>query len=91
LEPKKTIWYSIDFNWKMGEWDYCQIEDNPGSMAVRDPTGEIVTIERAEVHDARCTLGALLAPDGNNEAQYKNLIEQAELWAERVRVGHLDR
>jgi hypothetical protein len=43
------------------------------------------------VTEARRTLGAWLAPDGNNEKLYKQLIEQAEDWAEHVRTGHLDK
>jgi Reverse transcriptase (RNA-dependent DNA polymerase) len=91
LEPAKTFWYSVDFKWTNGEWEYCKCADTPGSLKVRNPAGEIQQIERVEAHEARRTLGAWLAPDGNNEAQHTYLMEQAELWAERVRTGHLDK
>jgi hypothetical protein len=32
-----------------------------------------------------------LAPDGNNEAEYKHLVEEIDKWSDNIRSGHLPR
>jgi hypothetical protein len=39
LELAKTFWYSIDFEWNNGEWEYCKVADRPGRLEVRNRAG----------------------------------------------------
>jgi hypothetical protein len=91
LEPEKTYWYNINFKWNQGRWAYTSIAESPANLTTDDLSGDVDTLERVETKEGRRTLGVRLAPDGNNEAEYKYLKEQADQWADKVRCGMLDK
>lgn len=91
IVPSKTHWYLVDFKWDNGKWAYCSIEDAPAELKVRDCDGVTQTLERLPVTEARRTLGVRLAPDGNNNAEFKFLRAEARKWADGIRTGHLPR
>ena len=39
IEPSKSHWYLIDFEWKYGNWRYCTIEETPAEIRVKDCNG----------------------------------------------------
>jgi hypothetical protein len=85
LEPSKSLWYPIEFGWKLGEYYYKSIEEcNVEQILVRDPAGQIRTLQCYESSQAVRTLGVLLAPDGNMDAQFEYMLETAQSWATRL-------
>jgi hypothetical protein len=91
LSPSKSFWYLIDFQWSNGEFKYASIEESPATISVVGENGVRQELERLSPKEARRTLGVYLAPDGNNEAQYQQLLQEAKKWADCVRTGHLPR
>jgi hypothetical protein len=92
LEPSKSLWYPIEFGWKLGEYYYESIKEcNVEQRSVRDPAGQIRTLQCYESSQAVQTLGVLLAPDGNMDAQFEYMLETAQSWATRLKVKKLPR
>ena len=78
-DPIKAHWYLIAFQWdEYGKLSYCQPQDFPASLSVRDPTGQIKELARFPVHHAERTLGVRLAPDGNNDAEFAFCLGKAK-------------
>jgi hypothetical protein len=91
IEPRKSHWYLVDFDWKNGEPFYRRIRDTGGNLRVRDLNGTIQTLQQMEPWEAERTLGVRLAPDGNMDVQYQWMLQTARAWADKIRVGHLPR
>jgi hypothetical protein len=91
IEPRKSHWYLVDFDWRDGEPIYKSVQETGGSLRVRDPQGEIRCLQQLEPWQAERTLGVRLAPDGNMDLQYKWMVETATAWADKLRTGHLPR
>jgi hypothetical protein len=89
IEPAKTFWYSIDFEWQKGNWQYAEPTDQ--DLRVRGPSGELQTLEVVPVDEARRTLGVRLAPDGNDREQGKFMLEVTKKWADGIRINSLPR
>jgi hypothetical protein len=80
-----------DFKWHQGDWKYVTEADAPAQLRVRDCNGNVAALERLSVSEARKTLGVKLAPDGNEQEQFKKLLAVAKTWKEQIRSGHLPR
>jgi hypothetical protein len=92
LEPAKSLWYPIEFGWKAGEPYYKSVREcKVDHIIVRDPHGHMLPLQRLEPFQAERTLGICLAPDGNMESQFKYMLETAESWTQRLKVGNLPR
>jgi hypothetical protein len=92
LEPSKSLWYPIEFGWKSGEYFYKPIKEcNVDQISVRDPAGKIKPLQCFEPCQAVRTLGVRLAPDGNMDAQFEYMMETAQSWVTRLKVGKLPR
>ena len=59
----------IDYVWKNGKWCYKSKTETPGEVTVRVDKGHREVIERLEPCEARETVGAWIALDGNTEKQ----------------------
>jgi Reverse transcriptase (RNA-dependent DNA polymerase) len=91
IEPKKTFWYGMDFEWKGSEWRYRKKQGFERNLQVPNPEGVVEPLECVEVSEARRTLGVRLAPDGSNNEELRYLLKQAHLWASTIASGHLGR
>jgi len=80
LVPEKCFWYLIDFQWEHNRWKYAKWKDNDRDLSISRKDGTKVKIPRLDTWEACCTLGVCLAPDGNNEAEYAHLCEEALQW-----------
>ncbi len=91
LEPSKSWWYLVFFEWKDGEWTYGSpntlVND---TLTAKDKTGERVELQHLPSDKAQTMLGVELAPDGNNDAQFKKLKQKAEQLGEHIRTGYLE-
>ena len=90
LDPGKTYFYDIDFQWKQGIWRYAAFDENH-KITMLDSEGRRVELKQIPVDKGTRTLGVILAPDGNNADQVAVLVEKAEQWAELITTGHLER
>jgi hypothetical protein len=90
LEPSKTYWYLINFNWTKGKWQYSTIDETPSHITMQNQQSPI-QLKRLEVSEARRTLGVRLAPDGNNQAEFLYLRDECNQWADRIRSGMVQR
>jgi Reverse transcriptase (RNA-dependent DNA polymerase) len=89
IEPWKTFWYGMDFEWKGSEWRYRKKQDFGRVLQVQNPDSVIEPLECVDVSEARRTLGVRLAPDGSNKEELRYLLKQAHLWASTIVSGHL--
>ena len=90
IVPAKSWVYPIAFKFlDDGRWQYKTMEDNDYQFSVRDHTGIRHILQQFEVDIGKKTLGAILAPDGNNTAAVQSLRSIADRWQALVQVGHL--
>jgi hypothetical protein len=85
IEPKKSHWYLVDFDWKDGDPYYRNISETGGQLRVRDLNGKLQTLTQMEPWQAERTLGVRIAPDGNMETQFDWMLDTAQKWAEKIR------
>jgi hypothetical protein len=90
LEPAKTFWYWIDFEWASGQWYYGDEKSSTGLWG-HNSGGERVQLEQVDCSEARRTLGVRLAPDGNMRSQYQHMADQISKWAEGLRTRSIPR
>jgi hypothetical protein len=91
IGPEKSHFYLLDFVWKDGNFHYASSAEAPASVSVLDKDGNRKPLQRIEPHHAQKTLGVYLAPSGNEEDQFKALLEKSQAWADKIRAGHLPR
>jgi hypothetical protein len=84
IEPKKSHWYLVDFDWKEGIPIYKSVKQSGGQLKVRDPAGNIQILKQLEPGEAERTLGIRLAPNGSMDVQFDWMKETARKWAEKV-------
>jgi hypothetical protein len=89
LEPSKTFWYNIQFRWNNGRWKYVSKQEFPTLLTMQNADGSRTILEPVDVWEGRRTLGVRLAPDGSNQAEFKYLREQCNIWADKMRSGML--
>ncbi len=91
LVPEKCFWYLIDFKWANNRWQYVKWTANERVLSIPRSDGTKVQIPRLETGEARRTLGVRLAPDGNNDAEYAHLREEAIKWKNHIATANLPR
>jgi len=90
LVPNKCFWYWIDFKPTNEKCVYITRKDQLGEMTTRDDTQRRVAIPRLDPHEARCTLGVRVAPDGNWETECQYLHSAAVDWQVRMAAHRLN-
>jgi len=80
LVPEKCFWYLIDFKYKHNCWHYQQWPVANNQLQIAKDSRTMVMIPHLQTNEARMTLGVWLAPDGNNDEEYKHLLGKANLW-----------
>jgi hypothetical protein len=87
LVPAKSHWCLIQFIFENNKWRYAKILETPGNISIRNIQGNgRIELKRLEAEEARETLGAFIATDGNQKAQTTALWEIANLWADIIRA-----
>ena len=86
LEPTKSFGYLIHFNWNRGTWSYGKVTKEHTFTAL-DKDAQRVELTMKQPHEALKMLGVFLAPDGNNDAQYKYMYKKAMQLGEYMRNG----
>ena len=89
-DPTKSWYCLIDFEWNEGEWSYNSEMDDV-DITVKNGDGMRCPLSSLAPSEARRMLGVYLAADGNNTTQVKEMRNTAEVWQDKVRVGHLNR
>ncbi len=91
IVPEKTVWWLVSFKWSGTTWEYATIQDCPGELQVKDILNQRKIITRMQAGEAYETLGVFLAPDGNNEQQFKKMLLAATKWADGLRTGNISK
>jgi hypothetical protein len=89
LEPSKSFWYLLSFEWQHGCWRYTPVKESPAKLTLKDSEGVPVELTRLEAHESRKTLGVKTAPDGSSDAEFDHLLALTESWRDKVRAIHL--
>ena len=91
LSPEKCWSWIISFDWKQDNWKYSKVDKVEQQMTVKDHQGKPTIMKLLQPNEAQEMLGVRLAPDGNQQDQVQAMKEKMNLYAERVRTGHLNR
>lgn len=81
MNPTKSFWWLIDFEWVNGKWNWKTIEDNDAGIEIHNPRGELQPLERLEVDTSQRLLGAELCPSDDNTHAMDVLLTKATKWA----------
>ena len=76
INPAKSYWYLLVFEWTKTHWAYRNIEDMPGELMI-NCGAERITLQRLEPDVAKKTLGVMMAADGKVKAQVDYLKENS--------------
>ena len=88
LEPTKSWWYLIYFEWNNGQWKYGEKNLND-KLTAFDKNNERVNLQNIPVSKTQTMLGVDLAPNGDNTSQVQLLKEKTKKMGELIRVGSL--
>ena len=86
LEPRKSFGYLVYFQWKDGKWAYGKLEKTHQLTAL-DKDNNRVNITMKQPHEALNMLGVHLAPDGNQDQQFRYMYRKALQLGEYMRNG----
>ena len=90
LRPKKCWWYLVGFVWKRdGTWRYASAKETEADIWIPDENKVDQRIDRHEVSVGKKTLGTILAPDGNNVDQLKQMEKATSEWASKIRRSYM--
>ena len=84
INPEKSYWYLLDYEWTPSGWSYRSQDSMPGELVAPNPGGEIKALKRSEPHQAEKQLGMFTAPDGNMTDQLEHLKTKADQFADRM-------
>ena len=87
VEPEKSHWYLIDFEWSNGAWEYTRTKASP--VTVLNPYGRRQMIDQYLPNHAEKTLGILQAPNGQQHTQFKKCLQDAKDWADKIRTKRM--
>jgi len=80
LVLEKCFWFLIDFNFTNNHWQYHHWNKENQLLQIPNKGGTQVTILLLQSNEAQRTLGIWLAPDGNNDEEYKYLLGISQEW-----------
>ena len=90
IVPLKSWVYPISFEFlEDGRWKYVSLKDNDFQFSVKDHRGIRQELQQFDVDIGKMTLGAILAPDGNNRAAVQLLRQKSNTWYVLMKAGHL--
>jgi hypothetical protein len=89
LQPEKSYWYLVSFNWNGGKWSYAPANDTPATLYMNDIRNVRKAVRRISTNDAEETLGVWIAPNGDTRVQCEKLVEKSRIWADHMRTGSI--
>lgn len=81
MNPSKSFWWLIDFQWEDGKWSWKTIDDNDAGIQIHNPLGNLEYLERLEVDSPQRLLGAQLCPKDDGSGTMEALLDKANKWA----------
>ena len=84
-------WYLIDFKFHNNRWQYQHWNKDTRPLQIPNEGGTQVTIPLLQSNEAQRTLGIWLAPDGNNDEEYKHLLGVAHEWRHHMTTAQISR
>ena len=92
INPEKSYWYMLDWEWVNNTWKPRTSPQMPGELTAVDPHRLTKPLRRLEPTQAFMQLGILLAPNGSQIAQFEHLKAKAHAFASNIqRQGLLTR
>ncbi len=92
IVPEKSWVYPVAFEFDhQGKWSYKNHDIIQHNFTVKDANDEVKDLQMLSPSTGKCTLGVILAPDGNNEDAIEELRMKAETWKDMITVGHIDK
>ena len=76
MEPSKSFGYLIYFKWKNGQWAYGKVEEDQ-QLTTKNKHEQRVPLQMKQSNEALKMLGVHLAPDGNQDEQYRYMFKKA--------------
>lgn len=87
--PEKCYWTAVDFSWIAGRWSYKQVHEIDGDIRILDDHGNVRTIARYDLNQAREGLGVFVCPDGSWTLQIEELTKKITKWGQRMKSSSL--
>ncbi|CAJ1969848.1 unnamed protein product [Cylindrotheca closterium] len=88
INPEKSFWWLIDFEWdaRNGQWRFRRKCSAAPEFDLKIPGlyGDIEPLRRLEPDDSERTLGVMLSPLENHNAQEAQLVSKAKAWAKQL-------
>ena len=92
IVPQKSFVYPIGFEFnQQGKWNCTSAEDIDFDFMVKDEQDTSQQLSKIDSSEGRCTLGVVLAPDGNSKDAVSYLRKKANTWAAYIQTGHINR
>ena len=88
-DPEKSFWWLLDFKWdpSEGKWTFRKFPQL--DLQIYGLEGRLETLKNLQPHQSNRTLGVMLAPLEDHNAQRKFVHKKAQEWAESIRAGFL--
>ena len=91
LVPSKCWAWVIGFGWSGDNWHYKKTANDGIEMSIKNAEECLEQMKKLQPDCAKEMLGVRLAPDGNNKAQISAMKEKMKMFAENMRVGHVNK
>ena len=86
IVPEKGWIYPLDFvfDTKVNA-HYRKLQDMSCHFTFKNQHDERITLQQHEANFGKEILGVFLAPDGNNEQAFQDLLQKAKKWSDNIR------
>lgn len=95
VNPDKSFYWLFDWEWDPahGSWKFRPNSKAAPNFQVLIPglSGRLEPLKRLAPSESERTLGVMMAPLENEQAQIDHVSSMAKEWAESIRPGHLQR
>ena len=85
INPEKSYWYHLDYQWNGTGWVYRSSSDLPGVLTAPNPNGEIKPLLRKAPHEGAKQLGIFTTPNGSSAAEKEYLTSKAVKFADSLK------
>ena len=94
INPDKSFCWLLDHEWcpSSGSWKFRKILPNNGlQLYIYGLSGKLEPLQHLQPNQSERTLGVMLAPLEDQQAQFKFVLEKAKEWTEELRPQFLQR
>jgi hypothetical protein len=89
INPSKSSWYLLGFEWTGSAWVYRLQKDMPGSLSAIDLNGVVTQLHRLDPHESSKQFGVYLAADGNMAAETEYLTGSTSEWTRNLVTNNI--